>query len=56
LYINNERKGGSASKTKVTVKDCKRDVCAPVMQSELSKINRDLLKANIVQIIFKQGE
>lgn len=52
LYINNERKGGSASKTKVTVNNCRRTVCAPVMQGELSKAIHDLLKTNMVQIKF----
>lgn len=52
LYINNERKGGSASKTKVTVNDCQRTVCGPVMQGELSKAIHDLLKTNIVQIKY----
>ncbi len=52
LYINNERKGGSASKTKLTVNDCQRAVCGPVMQGELSKAIHDLLKTNIVQIKY----
>jgi len=52
LYINNERKGGSASKTKVTVNNCRRTVCGPVMQGELSKAIHDLLKTNMVQIKF----
>ncbi len=52
LYNNNERKGGSASKTKLTVNDCQRTVCGPVMQGELSKAIHDLLKTNIVQIKY----
>ncbi|MDD3260089.1 MAG: hypothetical protein PHN97_11655 [Smithellaceae bacterium] len=53
LYINDERKGGSALKTKVTVNDCQRKVCGPVMQGALSKALHELLKDNITKLNYK---
>ena len=52
LYINDERKGGEASKTNVTVNNCRQDVCEPVMQGELSKAIHELLKTNIIKLHY----
>ena len=54
LYINNERnKGGTASKTTVTINGCRKDVCEQVMQGALSKTIHELLKTNIIKLNYK---
>ena len=52
LYINNERKGGAASKTKITIENCSQDVRATVTQGELSKALNEPLKTNIIKIRY----
>jgi hypothetical protein len=47
LYVNNEKKGGTASKTKISIEDCIQSSQKPVIQEKLSKDSLELLKTNI---------
>jgi hypothetical protein len=52
LYINSDKKGGAASKTRISIEDCRQDAQSSVIQSELNKALPELLKSNITKLRY----
>lgn len=52
LYVNNDKKGGTASKTQISIEDCIQSAQAPVIQGELNKALFEPLKANILKLHY----
>lgn len=52
LYVNNDKKGGTASKTRINIEDCLQSAQTPVIQGELSKALLEPLKTNILTVHY----
>ncbi len=52
LYVNNQKKGGTASKTKISIEDCGKASQNPVIQGDFNKALFEPMKTNIEKLHY----